>query len=214
MTTFTPMLLVVVLLLNFLALGTSRVRAVINASAAQGVVLGALTLLAHSSVNLEVVLIAAAAALVKGMLIPAMLLKALRGAVIRREVEPLVGFVPSLLLCAVTTGGALVFSSTLPLAPQHAGSLMVPTSLATVLAGFLVLTTRRKAVTQVVGYLMLENGIYIMGLMLLEAMPLMVEVGVLLDLLVGIFVMAIIISHISREFSSTDTSRLSALKEG
>jgi hydrogenase-4 component E len=209
----TPTLLVVVLLLNFLALGTSRVRAVINASAAQGMVLGVLTLFAHPKLDLEVGLIATAAILVKGLLIPAMLLKALRGAVVRREVQPLVGFVPSLLLCALTTGGALVFSSTLPLAPQHEGSLLVPTSLATVLAGFLVLTTRRKAVTQVVGYLMLENGIYLMGLLLLEAMPLMVEVGILLDLLVGIFVMAIIISHISREFSSQDTSRLSALKE-
>ena len=208
-----PALLVIVLLLNFMALGTSRVRAVINASAAQGVALGVLTLFSHPNVDLEVVLIASVAVLVKGVLIPAMLLKALRGAVIRREVEPLIGFVPSLLLCAVTTGVALVFSSTLPLAPQHEGSLLVPTSLATVLAGFLVLTTRRKAVTQVVGYLMLENGIYLMGLLLLEAMPLMIEVGVLLDLVVGIFVMAIIIGHISREFSSQDTSRLSALRE-
>ena len=140
-------------------------------------------------------------------------MKALRGAAMRREVEPLVGYVPSLLLCALTTGGALVFSSTLPLAPQHEGSLLVPTSLATMLAGFLVLTTRRKAITQVVGYLVLENGIYIMGLMLLEAMPLLVEVGVLLDLFVAIFVMGIIINHISREFSSMDTSRLTALKE-
>lgn len=208
-----PTLLVVVLLFNFFALGTSRVRAVINASAAQGMTLGVLTLFAHPHLDLEVVLIAVGAVVVKGLVIPGMLLKALRGAVIRREVEPLVGFVPSLLLCALTTGGALVFSSTLPLAPQHEGSLLVPTSLATVLAGFLVLVTRRKAITQVVGYLILENGIYIMGLMLLEAMPLMIEVGVLLDLVVGIFVMGIIISHISREFSSQDTSRLTALRE-
>ena len=52
-----------------------------------------------------------------------------------------------------------------------------------------------------------------MGLALLDAMPFLVEVGVLLDLFVGIFVMGIIINHISREFSSLDTDRLSALKE-
>lgn len=209
----TPALLAFVLLCNFLALGTSRVRAVINASAAQGVALGALALFVHPRVDLEIVLIAAGAVAVKGVLIPGMLMKALRGAAIRREVEPFIGFVPSLLLCAVTTAGALVFSSTLPLAPEHEGSLLVPTSLATVMAGFLVLTTRRKAITQVVGYLMLENGIFVMGLTLLAAMPLMVEVGVLLDLFVAIFVMGIIINHIRREFSSLDTSRLSALKE-
>ena len=56
-----------------------------------------------------------------------------------------------------------------------------------------------------VGYLVLENGIFIFGLLLLEAMPFLVEVGVLLDLFVGIFVMGIIINHINREFSSLDT---------
>ena len=75
------------------------------------------------------------------------------------------------------------------------------------------LTTRRKAILQVVGYLMLENGIYIMGLTLLEAIPFLVEVGVLLDLFVAIFVMGIIINKISREFSTLDTAKLSALKE-
>ena len=81
------------------------------------------------------------------------------------------------------------------------------------LSGFLILTTRRKAITQVVGYLILENGIFIMGLTLLEAMPFLVEIGVLLDLFVGIFVMGIIINHINREFSSLDVARLSALRE-
>ncbi len=210
---FASTLLVIVLLLNFFMLGASRVRAVINGSAMQGVVLGLLAVSVHAHLDLEIVLIALVAGLVKGLLIPRMLMKAMRGGAIRREVEPLVGFMPSLLLCAVTTGGALVFSSTLPLAPQHAGSLLVPTSLATVLAGFLLLITRRKAITQVVGYLVLENGIYVMGLMLLEAMPFLVEVGVLLDLFVAIFVMGIIINHINREFSSLDTSRLTALRE-
>lgn len=206
-------ILVTVLLLNFFVLGTSRLRAVINASAGQGVALGALALLVHPHVDAETVLVAVGAALIKGLVIPWLLLRAMRDAAIRREVEPVIGFVPSLLLCAVGTGAALVFSSTLPLAPQHQGSLLVPASLATVLSGFLVLTTRKKAINQVVGYLLLENGIYIMGLTLLQAMPFLVEIGVLLDLFVAIFVMGIIINHISREFGSMDTANLSALKE-
>jgi hydrogenase-4 component E len=80
-------------------------------------------------------------------------------------------------------------------------------------AGFLLLITRRKAITQVVGYLMLENGIFIIGVLLSEALPLMVEAGVLLDLLVGIFVMGIVLNQINREFSTLNTERLSALKE-
>ncbi len=86
-------------------------------------------------------------------------------------------------------------------------------SFATVFTGFLVLTTRRKAISQVVGYLVLENGIFIMGLALLQAMPFLVEVGVLLDLFVAIFVMGIILNHISREFGSLDVTRLRSLKE-
>jgi hydrogenase-4 component E len=85
--------------------------------------------------------------------------------------------------------------------------------LATVFTGSLLFSTRRKAITQVVGYLVMENGVFIMGLALVEAMPLLVELGVLLDLFVGIFIMGIIINQISREFSSLDTENLSTLKE-
>jgi hydrogenase-4 component E len=206
-------LLVIVLLLNLFLLGTSRLRAVINVSAFQGILLGVLPVLLHAELRLEPILITATAVLVKGVLIPAMLVKAMRDNRIRREVEPLVGFLPSLLLGALGTGLALLFSQTLTLAEGHPSLLLVPGSLATVFTGFIIITTRRKAITQVVGYLVLENGIFIMSLTLVEAMPLLVETGVLLDLFVGIFVMGIIINHISREFSSIDIGRLTSLKE-
>ena len=206
-------LLVVVLLFNLFLLGTSRLQAVVNASAGQGVLLGILTLCVHEGFSTWMVLITIGTILVKGVLIPGMLLRAIRDAAIRREIEPFIGFLPCLLLGALGTGASLVFARTLPLAKEHVGSLLVPAAMATVWTGFLVLTTRRKAINQVVGYLVLENGIYIMGLTLLHAMPFMVEMGVLLDLFVGIFVMGIILNHIRREFSSLDTAHLSALKE-
>ncbi|HEX7505831.1 MAG TPA: hydrogenase [Polyangia bacterium] len=206
-------LLVVVLLFNLFLLGTSRLQAVVNASAGQGVILGILTLCVHEGFSTWMVLITIGTILVKGVLIPGMLLRAIRDAAIRREIEPFIGFLPCLLLGALGTGASLVFARTLPLAKEHVGSLLVPAAMATVWTGFLVLTTRRKAINQVVGYLVLENGIYIMGLTLLQAMPFMVEMGVLLDLFVGIFVMGIILNHIRREFSSLDTAHLSALKE-
>jgi hydrogenase-4 component E len=206
-------LLIVVLLLNFFTLGTSRVRAVITGSAAQGIVLGVIALLAHGELGLQPLVIAAVTIVLKGLLIPHMLLRALRDVGIRREVELLIGLVPSLLVCALGTGLAILFSRALPLAQEHVASLLVPTSLSTVFTGFLLLTTRRKAITQVAGYLVLENGVFIMGLTLVHAMPFLVEMGVLLDLLVGIFVMGIIINHINREFASLDTTRLTQLKD-
>jgi hydrogenase-4 component E len=125
----------------------------------------------------------------------------------------LIGLIPSLVIGAAGTAGSVFFSQTLPLAASQQGSLILPSSFATVLTGCIVLTTRRKAITQVVGYLILENGIFIMGLGLLDAMPFLVEVGVLLDLFVAIFVMGIIINHVSREFASTDAAELTSLKE-
>jgi hydrogenase-4 component E len=213
MTSSLDPLLVLVLLLNLFLLGTSRLRAVIGGSALQGVVLGVLAFVAPGHAAVEPFLVGAGAVVVKGFVIPRLLYKAMRDTATHREVEPFIGFIPSLLLGAVGTGLAVLFAQTLPLAPEHSATLLLPTSFATVLTGFLILTTRRKAITQVVGYLVLENGIFVMGLALLEAMPLFVEAGVLLDLFVGIFVMGIVINHISREFSSMDTARLSSLKE-
>lgn len=200
-----------ILLTNFRVLGTSRIAVCVRAVAVQGVLLSVLPLLLHQSFAGPTLLVAAAAAIVKGFVIPAMLLRTIKAAQIR-EVDPYVGFVPSILLGAVTTAAAVVLSAKLPLAPDHHSSLVVPGSLATLLAGFLILTTRRKAINQVIGYLMLENGVFIFGMLLLHAMPFMVEVGVLLDVFVGVFIMGIVVDHIRNEFSSLDTEQLSALR--
>jgi hydrogenase-4 component E len=206
-------LLMVVLLLNLFVLGTSRIRALIHAVALQGVVLASLPLIAHGHVILPTALMAVVAMLVKGSLIPQMLFKALRDAQIKREVEPIIGFMPSTLLGALGTAAAIGLAAKLPLAEGHAQTLIVPAALSTVFTGFLLLTSRIKAITQAIGYLVLENGIFIFGLLLIEAVPFLVELGVLLDVFVGIFVASIIIHHINREFASLDTRRLSALKE-
>lgn len=213
MTELLNAILVIVLMLNLLALGTSRILSVIRTVAAQGALLGAVPLLAHEHITFPAILAAAGAIVLKGIVIPAFMLRALREAQIKREVEPLIGLLPSIILGALGTAFALLFAGRLPLAEAHAGALLVPASIATVLTGFLLLTTRYKAITQVVGYLVLDNGIFIFGMLLIEAMPYIVEMGVLLDLFVGVFVISIILNHINRAFSSLDTRRLSALKE-
>jgi hydrogenase-4 component E len=204
--------LLVVILLNFFVLGSSRLGACIHAVALQGAVLALLPLTAHG-VSGHTVLLAAGAFALKGLFIPRLLLRAIREVRIRREMEPLIGFVPTLLLGALVTAGSFIFGDLLPLVAAHQGGLFIPTALATLFAGFLLLISRRKAITQVVGYLILENGIFIFGVLLVEAMPLMVEAGILLDLLVAVFVMGIVIGQINREFSTLDTEQLSALKE-
>jgi hydrogenase-4 component E len=212
MITLADQLLVLVLLINFISLGTSRLIFSIRAVAVQGVILGILPGMIHPFswhlVGITVVILA-----VKGFIIPYLLGRAVRSAEIKREVEPFLGYVPTLLLGAVFTALSFGFAGKLPMLPEHQNYMFVPASIATLMSGFLLLTTRRKAISQVIGYLVLENGIFIFGLLLAEAMPIMVEAGALLDLLVGTFVMGIVINHISREFSSLDTSLLTSLKE-
>lgn len=204
-------ILILLLLTNFFILGTANLRSAIQGVALQGLLLSVLPLFVESHLTFRLVALVLATVLIKALVIPGLLTKALRDVHIRHEVEPYLGFVPSILLCAIGTALALLFADQLPLAGSDRAGLFVPASLATLLSGFLVLTTRRKAISQVTGYLVLENGIYVFGLLLYQSM--IVEVGVLLDLVVGIFIMGIVLNHIQREFSSLDTERLSRLRE-
>ena len=199
--------------LNLLALASSRLPSIIRAAAIQGMILGILPVLMEGRFHLIVWLVAIGTVAVKGFVIPALLRRALRAASIDREVEPLIGFVPSLLLGAGATIGAIALSGQLPLRPEHAGLLLVPGAFATLVSGFLLLMARTKAISQVCGYLLLENGIYLFGLLLIQATPLIVEAGILLDLTVAIFVIGIIVDRIQREFDTLDTRKLTTLRE-
>ena len=199
--------------LNLLALASSRLPSVIRAAAVQGMVLGILPLLLENEFHWVVVLVAVGTIVVKGFVVPNLLRRALRVANIDREVEPLIGFVPSLLLGAAATIGAVALGGVLPLRAEQTGSLLVPGSFATVVAGFLMLVGRAKAISQVCGYLILENGIYLFGLLLIHSTPLLVESGILLDVTVGVFIIGIIVDRIQRAFDTLDTRKLTTLRE-
>ena len=206
--------------LNLMALGSSRIPSLIRAMSVQGVVLGVMPLLIEHLFGWgallhawPVLLVAVATVVVKGVVIPRLLNRAMRAANIDRDMEPLVGYVPSILLGAGGTIAAMALARSLPLLPEHSGSLLVPGALASVLTGFVLLIGRTKAISQVCGYLILENGIYLFGLLLIHATPLLVEAGILLDLTVGVFVIGIIVDHIQRAFDTLDTRKLTVLRE-
>lgn len=199
--------------LNLYALASGSLPAVVRAAALQGMVLGVLPLLLEHERRWMLVLVAAATVAIKGFVIPGLLRRALRAANIDREVRPLLGYIPSLLVGAGATIGAVALAGALPLRPEHAGLLLVPGALATAVCGFLLLMSRTKAITQVCGYLILENGIYLFGLLLINATPLLVEAGILLDLTVAVFVIGVMVDHIQREFDSLDTRKMTELRE-
>ncbi len=92
-------------------------------------------------------------------------------------------------------------------------ALLVPVALSSILIGLFLIVSRKKAVNQVLGFLVLENGIFTFGVGLMRELSLLVELGVLLDVFVAVFVMGIMIFHISREFNHLDTDRLSTLRD-
>lgn len=218
--------LVIAILINFYVLTITNLKQVIYAVAFQGALLGVLYPVAHAGFSsdgaaktmdlftvIRLIGLAAIIVLVKGWIIPRFLLRAVRVADVRSKVTSTVGIIPPLLIGAVGTGLAITFARTLPLAPQHISHLPIPAALATVFCGFLMLSTRREALGQVLGYIVLENGIFIFGLLLIEAVPIMVELGIVLDLFVGVFVMGIIFNHVSRVFPEASVEHLSSLKE-
>ena len=212
MTEILNALLMIMLVLNLFALASSRIVTVIRIVAVQGVILGIIPILMHESLTIPVIIAAVAAIALKGAVIPGIMLRALRDAQIKREEEPLIGFLPSIILGAVATAATLLLFGQIAVEGPKAG-LIIPTSIATILVGFILLTTRFKAISQVLGYLILENGIFVFSLLLIEAIPLVIEMGMLLDLFVAIFVISIITNHINRAFSSLDTRKLVSLKE-
>jgi len=206
-------ILIAAILLSVFTLATARVGMVIRAFAAQSLLIGFLPWLLHGGAGVHQVAVLVGTLVVKGLLIPWFLFRAIRGVSIPREVSPLVGYGTSLFLAAVLVALSFAISAALPLPAGTRSALLVPASLSTLLLGLLVLVTRTKAVTQVVGYLFLENGIYLFGVSLVAEMPLLVETGILLDVFVGVFVMGIVIFRINREFDHLDTQNLTALKD-
>lgn len=209
----TDPILVLLILTNLMLLGSSRLGACVRLVSIQGILLGLLPLVLGEAITLRLLVLAAGSIAIKGLVFPWLLSRAQREAGVRREIEPWIGFAPSLLAGVGGLAGALWLSSRLPLPPGINPTLALPVALFMILTGLFVIIGRNKALSQVLGYLVLENGIYAFGVGLALQEHLLVELGVLLDALVAVFVMGIMIFHISREFDHIDVDRLSTLKD-
>jgi hydrogenase-4 component E len=202
------------ILTGFRLLGASRLSSCIRTVAVQAALLSAIAAAAHAPTpGAGVLAVAAAGLLVKAGALPWMLRRAMRNAGVEDEIVPAVGFSASLVAGVVLLGTAFVVGVRLPLPPSSSAGL-VPVSLFTMLTGLFYIVSRARALNQVLGYLAMENGIFAFGLSFAAREPLLVELGVMLDVFVAVFVMGITVYHINREFDHIDTDRLSNLREG
>ncbi|KAA2265924.1 hypothetical protein F0L68_03485 [Solihabitans fulvus] len=201
------------LLSGVLVLARRGLAGVIRVFTAQGVALAALTIvIAVHERSAEWGVAAVGIVALRAVALPMMLRRALAD---QRDAEarPLVNIPASLLAAAALTLLAYVASQPLVhLAPSTA-THAIPIGVAMVLIGLFALTTRRRAVSQVVGFLVVDNGITAVGVLTLASVPLVVELGIALDVLFAVLVLQILATRMREAFGDTDLDELRELRD-
>ena len=151
--------------------------------------------------------------LIKGLVLPQMLTRALERTHIPTDIEAYVGYNLSLFIGLCGLGASWWLTNRLTLPDMDDPKLLVMVAIFSVFVGLFVVIARMKAISQVIGYLAFENGIYMFGVAAAPKQHLLIELAILLDMLVAVFLMGIIVFHIQREFDHIDTDRLSALHD-
>jgi hydrogenase-4 component E len=148
----------------------------------------------------------------KGLLIPWFLMRVIDRIGIHREIEPLVNVPSSLLICLGLTVIGYRVSTGLADGGQGVTHHVIGVSLSMLLMGLFMMVTRRKAVTQILALLTVENAVFLVAVGATSGMPLVVELGISFDVILAVLVLGILVHRIAERFESMDVSRLSKLK--
>lgn len=206
-------ILILILLTDLRLLASSRISATVRWVAIQGVLLGAFAFLAQQGKpTLEFTAVVIAATLLKGIVFPSLLSRSMRSVETRGEVKPYVSYLGSMYLGLTVLIGAIWLGKSMAASVPMVSPLTLSTSFFSAFTGLFLTVTRRKAILQVAGYLVLDNAIYALGVGAFSQTSFLIEIAVLLDLFVAIFVMGTMIDYIYRAFNHIDASRLRSLK--
>lgn len=155
---------------------------------------------------------AALTVVLKAALIPWFLLRVIDKVGIRREIEPFVNVPASLLLCLGLTVVGYRVSVGMAGTSQGVPHQVVGVALSMVLIGLFLMVTRRKAITQILALLTIENAVFLVAVGATSGMPLVVELGISFDVILAVLVLGVLVNRIVDRFESMDTSRLSNLR--
>jgi hydrogenase-4 membrane subunit HyfE len=190
-----------------------RLSSFVTLLAVQGVLLAgcaAAVALASGEAHAYVALVVTVAVKIVG--VPAVLTFALRRIRQRPEAEPVISQKLAFVLAVGLVLMAYLVAGPLGRADADVSPNALPAAVALLLIGLFTMAIRGSALTQVVGLVMAENGIYLAAVAVTRGLPLAVELGVGIDILVGVLVMGLVAGHIERTFTSIDTTRLKALR--
>ena len=201
------------LLSILVSFGSSRLPALIKILAFQGIVVSVAPLVGPHAMTGGGMTFTIITLSVRGIIIPGCIYLAIKRVAIGREVEPIVGYHASIFCGLLLIVGATLASHHFDLPSGQTSSLLLPTAIALLGAGMFLLMARRNAIAMVLSYMMMENGIYLVGTSFSIRARHIVEFGILLDVLAGVMIMAVILQNIGRTFDDVDTARLRTLKE-
>ncbi|MCL5668580.1 MAG: formate hydrogenlyase [Gammaproteobacteria bacterium] len=208
------LLAALLLLIAFAMITQRRILSLVNLFAMQGLVLALSTLIvAYSTGQGHLYFSAALTLVLKVIALPWILHRLMRKLNVQWDVETLLN-IPSTLLVGIVL---VIFAFNLASPISHmAGTILRSTlgiALASVLLSFLMMIVRRKAIPQVIGFLAMENGLFFAATSSTYGMPMVVELGIALDVLVGMFIFGIFFFHIRETFDSLDLQHMEKLKE-
>ena len=203
-----------ILLFAFVLVAGVRMHQIIRAYTLGSLALGLLAAaVAYYTKADHIYIVAILTILLKVIVIPRFLDYTVDRIKVKKEIEPLVSIPGSLLICGALTFVAYYIAS--PIIAQ--GSVITKNclaiSLAVVLIGFFVIIARRKAMTEIVGLLMMENGLFLAAISLTYGMPMIVEIGIFFDVLVAAIIMGIFAFKINHTFETLDTTIMRRLRD-
>ncbi|MDR3074022.1 MAG: hydrogenase-4 component E [Deltaproteobacteria bacterium] len=204
----------IIIITDLCLLAAERQRQCIRLLCVQGLMLGILPLLGDiAPLSWSLLGITFVFLTIKAVALPYLLQRSHANLPQSAPLPPYLGYSRCVLVGCLGCGFSLWLAIRLPIPPNPLFLVFFAPAITTVLTGLLIIVTRRKILTQVMGYLALENGIYLLGVPLARHDANWLELSVLLDVFVGIFIMVVAIKHLNRAFDSIDVDRIASLRD-
>jgi hydrogenase-4 component E len=206
-------ILTLVLLSVLFSFGSSHLPRLIKLVAFQGIVVSMIPFLLGHDMTAGGIIFTLATIAIRGIIIPMSIITAINRVDIKREVQSIIGYHASIVCGLLLILAATYIGKNLNIPAIKDYTLLFPTAIALLVAGMFLLMSRRNAIAMVLGYITMENGIYLVGTTISVKARHIVEFGILLDILAGVMIMAIILQNIKQTFDDVDTAHLRSLKE-
>jgi hydrogenase-4 component E len=216
-TDFLFLVSLLIILSNIYLLGTSRLGAMIRAIGAQGMLLSVLPLLLLTQQTtmeiFHIILLSTLSIIVKGYMIPNYLEKVIHTVKVKRELNPYVGYISSVLFGLIVSYASFALLRHMPFYALVVSPIHAATAMASILIGTFLIASRKNVLAQIIGFLVFENAGFILGISIATTQPLFIEIAILFDLVAGVIIMGATMRFIHTHFDSISVNTLERLSK-